>query len=144
VLLCDLLSKHLVSSGAFSGEYLGGFLRVTLIHNPGAAFGIFPGAGLILIIIKIVALAAILFLIGRSGSERGSPMTVALALIFGGALGNLLDRFRNGGEVVDFLDLGFGDHRWYVFNLADAAISIGACVLVLLLLRRPEPREEVA
>jgi len=166
VLFLDLMSKHLVSQGRFVGDYLGGFLRVTLVHNPGAAFGIFPGAGELLIGIKFVALVVILFLMARGRSQfEGAPpapgapgeappeaagggrppaLTLPLALIFAGALGNLLDRFRNGGEVIDFLDFGFGERRWYVFNLADAAISIGAVILILILMRRGDPDEQGA
>jgi signal peptidase II len=78
---------------------------------------------------------------GNAG--RNTLLSVALGLLLGGALGNMTDRFRYG-YVVDFVDLGIGDLRWYTFNVADAAIS-GALLLLILLALRPalgEPRGE--
>jgi signal peptidase II len=144
VLLCDLLSKYFVSTGLLAGEYLGGILRVTLVSNSGAAFGLFPGARGILIAVKLLALASILILMGRGWKEESAFLTLSLALIFGGALGNLLDRFRASGEVIDFLDVGLGGARWYVFNIADACISVGALLLILSLLRRPALQDGTA
>ncbi|MBN2171613.1 MAG: signal peptidase II [Candidatus Krumholzibacteriota bacterium] len=140
VVLADWLTKLLVQTGHGLGEYLGGLLRITLISNPGAAFGLLPGARWIFVIVKILAMAVILWLLLRGRAGRGWPRITPLALIFGGALGNLLDRLRPGGAVVDFIDLGVGGHRWYVFNLADACISIGAAWVVILLLATPSPR----
>jgi len=135
VLLADLVSKHFVIGGAWRGEYIGGLFRITLTHNPGAAFGLFPGAHGVFIAIKLVALTIILVLLGRGKLGLGAYLTLPLALIFGGAAGNLIDRLRNGGEVIDFIDLGLGASRWYIFNVADACITVGAAFVVLALLR---------
>jgi len=64
--------------------------------------------------------------------------TLALALVFGGAVGNLLDRLRSGLGVVDFLDVGVGDVRWPTFNVADMAVSCGAVLLALVLWREDQ------
>lgn len=137
VLVTDLVTKYLVMGGLWRGEYLGGLLRITLVNNPGAAFGLFAGARGVFIAIKLVALLVILGLLGRGGADR---LTLPLALVFGGAMGNLFDRLRGNGEVIDFFDLGLGAHRWYIFNVADACISVGALLIVLHLLRPPRPR----
>ncbi len=141
ILLLDIASKYLVSAGLWTGEYLGGLLRITHVSNPGAAFGLFPGARPAFIVIKIVAMLIILGIQGRRNLS-GPPLTIPLAFIFSGALGNLLDRLRGSGEVVDFLDFGFGARRWYVFNVADTCITIGALLLILALMRRPNPEPE--
>jgi len=133
----DLVTKHLVLENLWRAEYLGGFLRITLVNNPGAAFGLFAGARGVFIAIKLVALLVILGLVGKGVASK---LTLPLALIFGGALGNLIDRLRGTGEVIDFIDLGLGMRRWYVFNVADACISIGAALIVIYLMRAPSPR----
>ena len=137
-LFADIATKYMVSAGLWTGESLGGLLRITLVNNPGAAFGLFPGARWAFITIKLLALIVILTIMARRGI-KGLDLTAPLALIFSGALGNLLDRLRAPGQVVDFIDFGFGAQRWYVFNVADACISVGALLLILTLMRRPAP-----
>jgi signal peptidase II len=143
ILFADIVSKYLVSAGVWTGDYLGGWLRITLVNNPGAAFGLFPGARVSFIVITLIAPVVFLGSWGR-GRLRGLALTLPLAMIFAGALGNLLDRLRATGEVIDFIDFGFGPRRWYVFNIADACISVGALLLVFSLTRRPQalPRPE--
>jgi len=144
VVAADWLTKLLVQGGHGIGEYLGGLLRITLVSNPGAAFGLLPGARWVFVAVKVLAMAVILWLLLRGRAGRGWARITPLALIFGGALGNLLDRLRAGGAVVDFIDLGVGTHRWYVFNVADACISVGAAWVVVLLLAAPSPRRGTA
>jgi len=109
-------------------------LDFTHVQNTGAAFGLlnaadFPYKSAVMIVIAIVALVAISLYARQLGThERLSR--IGLALILGGALGNLTDRAVSG-YVVDFVDVYWGDAHFWAFNLADAAISIGA-VLVLL------------
>jgi signal peptidase II len=134
VLATDLLTKYLVTAGLWRDSYLGGMLRITRVDNPGAAFGLFAGARGAFIAVKLAALAVILGLLGRGQSRR---LVLPLALVFGGALGNLSDRLRDQGHVIDFIDLSLAGKHWYVFNVADAAISIGAALIVLALLRTP-------
>ncbi len=109
-------------------------LDFTHVQNTGAAFGLlnaadFPYKSAVMIVIAIVALVAISLYARQLGThERLSR--IGLALILGGALGNLMDRALSG-YVVDFVDVYWGDAHFWAFNLADSAISIGA-VLVLL------------
>ena len=103
-----------------------------LVHNPGAAFSFLSDAAgwqrYLLIAISLLAIALIIGLLARQSAQ--GLFRIALALILGGALGNLWDRVMVG-EVVDFLDFYVGGWHWPAFNVADSAITIGAVVLVL-------------
>ena len=120
-------------------EVLGNALRFTLVYNPGAAFGLHLGPYSRVIFTTLTAVA--LVILGRL--YRATPpgdhwRTLALALVCGGAVGNLLDRLRSGLGVVDFLDVGVGDVRWPTFNVADMAVSCGAVLLALVLWREDQ------
>lgn len=121
-------------------EVVGDVVRFTLSYNPGAAFGINVGDAsrvffTVLTLIALVALASIY----RSTPADHRVQLVALALITGGALGNLLDRLRGAAGVVDFIDIGVGGARFWTFNIADAGITVGAVLLALTLLQEPDP-----
>ncbi len=111
-----------------------GWFHLTYIRNPGAAFGLFSGHAEafrrpFFLVVTTVALAAILAILWRA--PRGRPwLLTALGLVFGGAVGNLIDRVR-WGEVVDFLDVFWKTHHWPAFNIADSAITVGMGVLIL-------------
>lgn len=112
----------------------GEWLRFTLVHNPGAAFGLHVGqySREIFTILTLIALS----ILGRlyASTRRGDiARTVSLALVCGGAVGNLIDRLRSQAGVVDFIDIGFGDSRWPTFNIADMAVSLGAFLLAWVL-----------
>lgn len=109
---------------------LGGWLRLTLTHNVGSAFGIIR-SGTIPLAASALVCVVVLGYVFRGGLARAPGRGVALGLVVGGALGNLLDRVRTGG-VVDFIDL----RVWPVFNLADAVITIGVGLLALGVIRR--------
>jgi signal peptidase II len=121
-------------------------LDFTHVQNTGAAFGLmnaadFPYKSAVMIVIAIVALVAISLYARQLGThERLSR--IGLALILGGALGNLMDRALSG-YVVDFVDVYWGEAHFWAFNLADAAISIGAILVLLDMLglgrRNPSP-----
>lgn len=97
-----------------------------LSHNTGAAFGLFQGANVLLILSSLLATALILY---WAKSVRSPWMTVSLGLLLGGALGNLLDRARLG-HVIDFIALQFGGRTVFPnFNVADSAITVGAVLL---------------
>lgn len=102
-------------------------LRLALSFNSGAAFGLGKGLAPLLVVVGVV-MVVLLVGLGRSAGTT-APAVVALGLVLGGAVGNLADRVvrDHGGAVVDFIDLQW----WPVFNLADAAISSGAVLLVL-------------
>lgn len=167
ILLADQVTKLLVKgvsipplgiawSGMTPGAsrpILGDFFRLTFIENPGMAFGIDLGGKLFFSIVSLLATLGILYYLYRVRTER-LGFRVALALVLGGAAGNLIDRafygllFGEGplfyGKVVDFLDLEFFDislfgyhlSRWPVFNIADASVTIG--VLLLLMFSRTQ------
>lgn len=108
---------------------LGNWLHLTHVRNTGAAFGLFGGQALPLAIISI-ALFAGLFLWRDQLRQLGTWGNLALALIAGGAIGNLYDRLAYG-YVIDFLDL----KAWPVFNLADSAVVVGAALLIVVIWR---------
>ena len=109
---------------------LGGWLRLTLTHNVGSAFGLIR-SGTIPIAASALVCVVVLGWVFRGGLARAPGRSMPLGLVVGGALGNLLDRVRTGG-VVDFIDL----QVWPVFNIADAAITIGVGLLAVGLARR--------
>ena len=113
------------------------FLNWFLIYNPGAAFSFLSQAGgwqrWFFTIIGIVAAAVIIWLLQKNTQDR--PFCIALALILGGAIGNVLDRLLYGA-VVDFIDVHYDGRHWPAFNLADSAISIGATLIVINEIRR--------
>ena len=121
-------------------EVVGDVVRFTLAYNPGAAFGMHFGdaSRTIFIVLTIVALVA-LTLMYRSTPPEQRVQIVALALVTGGALGNLADRLRGAAGVVDFIDVGVGGTRFWTFNVADAGITVGAILLALTLWNEPEP-----
>jgi len=115
-------------------EVLGNTVRLTLVYNPGAAFGLNlgPQSRFIFAALTLVALV-ILARLYRATPDRDTWRTVALGLVCAGAVGNLLDRVRSIFGVVDFIDIGIGDSRWPTFNVADMAVSAGAILLAWVL-----------
>ena len=132
VVILDQSSKRVMwelykySGGA---DVIDGFFRFTLSKNKGAVFGILSNAGQLLLVIRIISIAVLVFFAYRM---RYAPAhkRVCLGLILGGAFGNLIDHLA-AGEVLDFIDMGFGAHRWPTFNVADIAVTIGAVLLIL-------------
>ena len=130
VVAIDQLSKMLVSNNLSLGQsqqIIKGIFYLTLVHNTGAAFSIFKDQALVFIVISVLAILSIVIYLKKS--KRIFIQDIALSLILGGALGNLVDRLRFG-YVVDFLDF----RVWPVFNVADSAITIGAFLLIVGLL----------
>ena len=134
VVLADQLTKAIVLGRFALGERLEvtGFFNMVLVYNKGAAFSFLSEAGgwqtPLLIGFAVVAIGILGTLIVRSPRRR--LMCTGFALILGGALGNLIDRFRYG-QVVDFLDFHAAGWHWPAFNVADSAITIGAVLLIL-------------
>jgi signal peptidase II len=115
-------------------DVFGGWLRFTLVYNPGAAFGLNVGQYSRWIFMALTFIALVILGWLYAATRPGDVLrTVSLALVCGGALGNLIDRVRWSDGVVDFVDIGFGDARWPTFNLADMAVSIGAFMLAWVL-----------
>lgn len=140
VLLLDQITKLMVMAGLSPYQdvvALTPFFNLVHVHNTGAAFSLFadqPGwqRGFFLTV-ALAASAVIVHLLRRPQSQRLFPM--ALALILGGALGNVIDRLLYG-HVIDFLDLYLGAWHWPAFNVADSAITLGAGLLIVDGLRR--------
>jgi signal peptidase II len=123
-------------------EVLGDALRFTLVYNPGAAFSLQVGdySRLVFSVLALV-MVAVLMRLYREAPPQDRAMGAALGLIVGGAIGNLVDRLRSPRGVVDFIDVGLGDMRFWVFNVADMGVSIGAAILLYLMLKRSHSTE---
>ena len=121
------------------------FFRITHVENRGAAFGLFADSPsewkiAVLVLFSVVALVIVSALLWRI-SHALSTTGVGLALILGGAIGNLWDRLVSG-KVVDFLLFYIGQYQWPAFNVADSAIVIGAGLLVIEILFTKAPAAE--
>ena len=130
IVLVDQLTKAWLTSFLAPGEsvdVIGDLVRLVHGQNNGGLFGLFSGQALPFAIVSLVVVALIVAYHARSG--RNPYLSVTLGLLLGGALGNLVDRVRLG-YVVDFVDAGLGDLRWYTFNIADAAISVAILLLL--------------
>lgn len=137
VLLADCGTKELAEQALVPGvprEAVGDLVRWTLSYNVGPALGLpaAPGVRLALGLLGLVAVAWVV----RSARGRPGRWGVALALIGAGALGNALQRLLAPRGVVDFIDVGYGTHRFFIFNVADVALFAGALALAFLAGRR--------
>jgi signal peptidase II len=137
VVIADFVTKLLAESflaRRLPFQVLGDFVQLRLVYNEGAAFGLHLGDNSRWIFLGLAVVA--LFVLGSlvRGTRLGDRFRLlALALVCGGAVGNLVDRIRSSRGVVDFLDVGIGAWRWPTFNVADSAITIGAIALGLSL-----------
>ena len=136
IVVADQLSKAWIRTNLPEGQSIFelGFFRITHVHNTGAAFGIFQGQSFALTIIAIVAITVIL--VYALVSYRYFPWfdsrlgRLALGLLLGGTVGNLIDRLRLG-YVTDFIDFDY----WPAFNIADSCVTIGVILFAYTLLR---------
>ena len=138
--LADQVSKYLVRSNLVPGRSvalsprLERVFHVTYVTNSGAAFGLFPGWSQAFIVIALIVIMALVWYYLQV-SQGEWLVQLALGLQLGGAIGNLIDRLRFGGFVIDFIDLDFWPlRRWPVFNIADASIVSGVTLLTLLMI----------
>ncbi len=145
VMILDQITKTLALEHLLPGQpvsIIDGFFSFTLVMNPGLAFGFLSSTPIawrwIVALLSIGALA-VLGVVGLRLLPTGGWLSgLALGLIFGGAIGNLIDRARFGA-VVDFLDFYWRGYHWPAFNVADSAISVGVTLLALKLLVSPPP-----
>ena len=128
-----------------SWNILGSFLRFSHVRNPGIAFGI--SVGNFSVIVVVLSFIATIFIGYLHWQERNNyPLIVnGLGLILGGAIGNMIDRshiFFSGtyAGVVDFIDVGVGSFRWYTFNIADSAVTVGVIFYLLHSLFMNKPK----
>jgi len=148
VVLFDRVTKSVVAKNISlhdGKQVIPGFFRIIHAENRGAAFGLFADSPAqwkiaMLVLFSIVALVIVSALLWRN-SHSMSTTGIGLALILGGALGNLWDRLLNG-RVVDFLLFYIGQYQWPAFNVADSAIVIGAGLLVIEILFAKSPAQE--
>ena len=151
-LLIDQLSKFIITSynnaNFFPREIISDFLKFTYVTNDGIAFGLNPFGGYNFILL-VVSVFAILFVIKiLIDSKNQSQLTqFSLSLILGGALGNLIDRFFTTFNfmgykgVIDFIDIGINDYRFYIFNFADFFISLGIILYLISLIQSKTTNE---
>ena len=131
IIFLDRIAKFFFSETLSLGEsipVIHHFLYMTLVHNTGIAFGLFKDQGVVFIIIPVIAIILLIFNIYyyQNNKHLSRMYIVALSLILGGAIGNLIDRIYCG-YVIDFIDFRI----WPVFNIADSAITIGAVIILL-------------
>jgi signal peptidase II len=138
VVVLDQASKAWLESILEPGERLsviGDLLRLTHAQNSGALFGLFRDQAYLFAIVSIGVVGLIIWYHRSSG--RNTLLSIALGLLLGGALGNMIDRFAQG-YVTDWVDIGLGDLRFYTFNVADASIT-GSIILLIVLALWPTP-----
>lgn len=126
-------------------EVVGNVVRFTLAYNPGAAFGFNLGSASrwIFTVLTLVALGVLASLY-RATREGDYTRVLALSLVSAGAVGNVIDRIRWSTGVVDFIDVGFGDHRFWTFNVADSAVTVGAILLGWVFLQQDREAARIA
>ena len=161
--IIDQLSKTFATRCLSSGQGIdvwGNFFKLTLVMNPGGVFGSRLGSQNFYTLVSVLAIGATLWFFFKAKSD-GGLFRVGLSLVLGGAVGNLIDRFRFG-QVIDFLDFDFfninlrpaklgiinfpGFHldRWPVFNLADSFVLIGMVLIVIHLLLTKEEKDSAS
>lgn len=119
-------------------DVVGEFVRLTLTYNTGAAMNLSLGdwSRAALSVLAVVMLG-LLYRMYRGAAHGDAWQALALGLVAGGALGNLIDRLRSARGVVDFIDIGTQEWRFWTFNVADSGVTTGAILLAVILLRRP-------
>ncbi|MBI4687584.1 MAG: signal peptidase II [Nitrospirae bacterium] len=129
----DYVTKRAIESYVMPFEAIDvmPFLRIVHVKNPAGAFSLFAGLGNKGFI--FISITAIIFIIIYALKVSTKLEFIALSLILGGALGNLLDRLKSG-MVVDFIDLYIGSHHWPAFNIADSAITVGMILFLWMTL----------
>ncbi len=145
IVLSDQITKALILKSMplyHSVTVIPGFFNITHIHNPGGAFGFLANQSsnlrtIVFLLISSLAVGLI-FWFYKQTPKTHPWLANAFAMIFGGAIGNLIDRIRFG-KVVDFLDFYLGNLHWPAFNIADSAIVIGITVFVIHLLFKKLP-----
>ncbi|MFZ0641452.1 MAG: signal peptidase II [Candidatus Acidiferrales bacterium] len=141
VLAADQAAKHAIEAHTTSDYFrvvIPGLLNLIHTHNPGVAFSMFANAHspVVRFLLVLFSVGVIVFLFWLLAAERagGRAGQIGMALIIGGAVGNVLDRLTRRG-VTDFIDLHIQNHHWPTFNVADSAIVIGAALVLMELFR---------
>jgi signal peptidase II len=142
----DIVSKYLIVKNFGYGDrvdFLGGFLRITLVYNEGGVFGIMQGYKSLFLVMSIIVLALMIayYIFEKN---KTTLFTAAMAMIVSGAVGNIIDRLIPGRPgVVDFIYVGVdGIFRWPAFNVADSVIVVGAFILVAVFYMEEKKRRQ--
>jgi signal peptidase II len=138
LIFVDQVSKYYVEKLILPGRSIPivqNLFQLTLVQNPGVAFGLFRRSGPFLFIIVSILFIALFFFFLKGLSRKGLLWRLGLGLILGGALGNLIDRLR-WGYVVDFLDFSLRGHHWPAFNFSDLGIITGVAILCYKMLKK--------
>ena len=132
VIAVDRGSKMLVDGMDLAAPHqlIGTFLQIIRGENRGGLFGIVQGSAPLLAVLSIGGIGALVIYHERERMPQVTPLTVGVALLIGGAIGNLIDRLAYG-YVLDFIDMGIGSLRFWTFNIADAGISLGIVILLV-------------
>jgi len=133
ILALDQVTKLIITGSMNIGQsipIINGFLYITYHRNAGAAFGLFQGQMLFFYVATLVAVGAIVMWLRQLDLKKEWVMSIALALLLGGALGNFIDRVINQ-SVVDFIHTIWWGNSFPIFNVADIALTIGAIVMVI-------------
>jgi signal peptidase II len=137
VVVADVVTKAAAVSALSRGiprDVYGSVIKLALVYNPGAAFGLTFGPDSRWIFLGLTACAlGVLTYLYRATLPGDFLRTASIGLVCGGAIGNLIDRLRSANGVVDFIDIGVGYHRWPTFNVADMAVTTGAILLAWVL-----------
>lgn len=149
VVILDVTTKLLAEAYLFPPHVphpvIGDVVRFTLAYNPGAAFSMSLGPHSRYIFGAFAAVAlGILWHLYRTALPGERWKTLALGLAWGGAAGNLIDRIRSPQGVVDFIDIGVGTIRFWTFNVADSAVTVGAVILGIILFREDRQSSRAA
>ena len=145
ILVLDQITKNLINAHVSAWQSLTvipGFFNIVHAENPGMAFSLLADASgmwrnVLLIGLSLSVAGSIAVLLARSGPSQHWLVRMGLALVLGGALGNLYDRALHG-TVTDFVEIYAGTHFFPAFNVADSAISVGAALLILDMWRTRE------
>jgi signal peptidase II len=135
LLAADQVTKYFIIHRLWPGQLravIPGYLNFVRSHNTGGVFSLLAGKPLFFTILSLAAIALLIYLYVKL--DRKPAATLATATVLAGAFGNLIDRIRFG-FVIDFIDLHVQGWHWYIFNVADAAISLGAIALVIATFR---------
>ncbi len=152
VIVLDQLTKAWVDASfaraadGGSRELIGDLVRISKVYNDGAIFGFFDASAMLMALLTVFVVVGVAWYEWRHGAGLGPLVTVGLGLLVGGAVGNLIDRLRFG-HVIDFVDMGLGDTRWYAWNISDAAVFLGIVALFIAALlgdRAPGVRPRAA
>ena len=149
IVLVDVITKRFAVSELWPPHVphrvIGDFLRFTLAFNPGGAMSLSLGPqSRWWFSLLAIATLSVLAYIYRQTSPHDRIQMASIALICGGAVGNLLDRLRSARGVVDFIDIGIGPHRFFTFDIADVGVTIGTATLTWIFCTRASGEERRA